>query len=191
MPGRVTICGRNSATGYETPVRVDGYQAALHVIDSRHARIHAGEFFSHTGKQSLTNGASFDHLLVTPAADAYVHLNVFGLDCSGAPIEHYLYEGATVSANGSVSTATNQNRLSATVPDLAIYHTPTVTGTGTQIHYELVPGAKQSGGIGRTEFNEWILASSTNYLSRVTNLSGGTITLGYELLWYEARTTPL
>jgi hypothetical protein len=68
----------------------------------------------------------------------------------------------------------NHNRASAKAFSGTVTHTPTVTGVGTQINGTGFiaggPGGGEGGDFGFS--NEFILDKSTNYLFRVTNVSG-------------------
>lgn len=86
-----------------------------------------------------------------------------------------MYEGATFSAAGTAVEMTNHNRNSTKVIPSGVTHTPTITGTGSQLNGPMfVPGGKggtSSGGTGGFA-EEFILKPSTVYLLRVTNVSG-------------------
>jgi len=180
-----SIQGINPLSGATEAIWKDAYTGAIAQIDIAHAAIHLGKYFSHSGVVSVLNGASYDHLIITPdVGGKYIHFRLFLFDTTNAPILHQLYEDATVSNNGTVITGLNFNR---TLPNatLGVYHTPTVTGTGTIIHTAQVTGSKQNGGAGQTSGTEWILKQGAKYLSRVTNNSGLTASVGYVAEWYE------
>lgn len=50
----------------------------------------------------------------------------------------------------------------------------------------ILNGTAAGQGVGLSvPFMEWILASGTSYLSRITNNSGGSVNIGYTIDWYE------
>ena len=145
-------------------------------IDIEHSRIHSGKAFLLNGQYTLANATTAYVLLDNPAA-SYPHLRQWGITTTAAPVDVFLYEGATVTANGTTKTGLNLNRNSATTPTLATYTGPTVTVDGTLLEYVVAPGAKQSGGEGLDPVpTEWILKPSTKYVFKITNNSGSTIT---------------
>jgi len=167
----------------QVEVVADPYVQALNIIDSIHEMVHLGKHFVHSAEDTVANGANLDHLLVTGGAAA--HLRISEIDITSAPFKIYLFEGTTVSANGTQQAAVNNNRLSTNTSNTQIYSGPTVTAPGTQLRYKLIPGTRQTGGDGTTYFNEWVLKPNTNYLVRITNASGTSATVGSTLEWYE------
>jgi hypothetical protein len=175
----------NSSTGAGEEIWKDAYTGSIVQIDIAHAAIHLGKYFSHSGIVNVANGASFNHLFIPPSPGGkFIHLRLFILTSSAAPIEHRLFEGTTVSANGTAQTGYNFNRnhANATMP---LYHTPTITADGTAIHTNLTSGSKQAGGAGETSGTEWVLVQGTTYMSRITNVSGAAADVGYTMEWYE------
>jgi len=184
-PSKERIYGYNPTTGESEPIWKDNATGSIVQIEIPHAAIHFGKYFSDTGKLTIANGASFDHLLITPAPGGkLVHLRLFLFAATSAPIYHYLYEDATVSANGTAHSGENFNRNFSSAT-LGLYHAPTVTTTGTLIHTSGIIGTKQSGGAGETSGTEWVLKQNSKYLSRLTNNSGGSADLIYVIEWYE------
>lgn len=156
-------------------------------IGTVHSRIHAGQGFTYSSKVNVLTAANLDFLLINPAAN-YPHLRKFVFTVTGAPCDIYLYEGTTVSANGTAKTWTNSNRASVNTASLGLYEGPTVTGVGTQIEYVMLPTTDKHGQSGSSVDDigiEWVLNPSTNYLLRLTNGSGGAIDVGTYLFMYE------
>jgi hypothetical protein len=143
----------------------------LLTIDSLHNRIHSGAFFSSgASNAALGNNADLDVLIQTPATGT-IHLR--GLGEIGGDGQFYLFEDTTFSAAGTALGASNHNRLSSNVTTVTLTHTPTITGDGTQLASGVILGG--TGGMasgGSVTPQEWLLAQSTNYLVRLTNVSG-------------------
>lgn len=167
------------------PLPVDTFSGAVETIDWEHSRIHSSKGFLVNGKHTIANGASLDVLLSNPAAN-YPHLRAIEIAATAAPFDARLYEGVTVSANGTAATVKNYNRNSVAVANVLAYTGPTVTGTGTELECSVIPGAKQTGGSGfEGAQTEWILKPSTLYLVRFTNNSGGSANASIKIFWYE------
>lgn len=168
----------------------DAYGSGTVVIDSVHENIHKGFVYHASNKfTTVANGASAELLLVVPAL-TFPHFHRFKCNTGAGNIDVYFFEGTTVSANGTQLTAGNINRNSSNTPDMDVYHTPTITGDGTQVahHWSPPTGAGIGNTIGVTDITngeEWLLKPSTNYLIRITNNSGGSIDIWTEFLWYE------
>lgn len=169
---------------------MDAFAHALTTIDEPHRMVHDGFSFHATSRVvSLANAASHNILLAVPAG-SFPHLRAMLVSLSDSPVDIESFEGTTTSADGTVITPFNRNRNSTNTPGVVLTHTPTISADGTQIHDRFVPdaGGQGSNDVGVVTPNlgeEWILAPSTKYLIRVTNNSGGAITISYEVLWYE------
>jgi len=160
------------------------YNGPTTVIEYEHDKTHEGRYFSGGYYNSSLADAANQDLLVTASSSNVFHaqfLVAVSGDCT-----MMIYEGPTTSAGTSV-TMSNHNRSSSKSSDLTVKHTPTVTVTGTQINGTIfLPGGdKHTGGGGHFGFaNEFMLAKSTSYLLRVTNVSGGAIKISVGLFGY-------
>jgi hypothetical protein len=176
----VIIVGEN---GVKT--KVDATVAALKVIDTLHAEIHAGETF-HVARlvEDVANNASID-LLIVVGATKKLHLTMVGTAAGDA--HAYLYETPTTSAAGTAVTAHNKNRGSSDTTTATITHTPTVSAPGTALDTALIPGGtkQQATGSSGAQRDEWILKKSTTYLLRLTNKAGSAKDMSVGLTWYE------
>src|SRR3990172_4423887 len=127
------IYGKNPASGVSEEIWKDVFTGAIVQIEIPHAAIHLGKYFVHTGVSTISNGASFDHLIIPPSAGGkFIHLRVFLFDTTSAPLVATLYEDTTVSANGTSHAGHNFNR-NFDGATLALYHGPTITALGTEI----------------------------------------------------------
>lgn len=163
----------------------DSVTGAIQTIDWEHSRIHNSKGYLANGKYTVANTATH-YFLMSVAAATYPHLRALNISATAAPLDVYLYESPTTSANGTAITVKNYNRNSASVGNILCYDGPTVSVDGTELEYFLIPGAKQTGGSGEDGIQiEWILKPSTNYLIKVVNNSGASSDFALKLFWYE------
>ena len=168
----------------------DPRATALSVITEPHTMSHKGWMFHYTQKTlAVVNNASVLYLLKNPAGN-YPHLHKMRTSVGNGDVDILLYEAPTTSADGTLQTTYNVNRDSSNASSMEIYLTPTVSVNGALIHEGWAPPTgtgvgNSSGLVGLTEGEEWMLAPATNYLKKITNLSGSTIDIWVEFLWYE------
>lgn len=151
-------------------------------LEYLHQKIHDSlSFFANRYATGLNNGTAYDVILVTSSARCHLRLDMTTL--GGGNLE--IREAATTSNNGTSVTAFNRQRASATVGTMTVFHTPTVTGTGTLLATILLVGAggKTSGSFDEMDY-EIILAANTKYLLRFNSTAGSN---SYSLIvnWYE------
>lgn len=167
--------------------QVDALAGALAVIDVSHRKVHEGvNFASFLYNAALGAAASLD-LLIQVGALLYPHLIISA--GAGGDADVFLYEGTTFSAAGAGVTAVNRDRSSATVATATITSGPTITLVGTALFQHLLPGGSHPvnapGGSGETR-EEFILDVSTDYMVRLTNITGGAQAASVTIGWYEA-----
>lgn len=170
--------------------RISGCQA---VMAAEHWHVHKGHYFMVDDIfLDLANGGTREYLIVVPTL-IFPHLRAAQFSLEDSPCTLEYFEGTTVSANGTELTPFNNNRNSLNETTVQVFHTPTVTGDGTQFVDEYIPptgvGASP-GASGSDESEEWILKQGTNYLIRLTNNSGGIIDGGLHLTFYDLKATP-
>jgi len=169
----------------------DPYTHSLTVIQEPHRLAHDGMVFNVTGKLTgLIDTGTQDLLIQT--GGAYMHLHRFLIALGAGDIDIVTYEGTTHSSAGTPLVVHNTNRNSTNASLASLSYTPTVTTTGTLVHRKwIVPTATGIGPRPDTGISdlangeEWILKPQTSYLIRITNNSGGTISLAFDFLWYE------
>lgn len=164
---------------------VDGSLETLVNRPTVHQQIHDGNFWSAVVFNSaLGAGATANILIVT--GDNPVHMRFTG--ASSQTIRSLLFEATTVSNNGTPVTIVARNRVNVQVPGTTIFSAPTITGDGTQLYADFIPGGngpRSSGGL-RSAFDEYILAPNTNYLARVVNnLVSGPAIVSVDMEFYE------
>lgn len=150
---------------------------------------HQGRFFfANFYDAAVEAGTNIDLLMVTGATYS-PHVAVM---CDmGAESTISIYEAVTASSNGTELSALNANRVSANAATASVFHTPTVTDTGTTLllnHYISGGGGGNATGGSSTDFariTELVLKLSTKYLFRVTNQSNGAVKGSAQLGWFE------
>jgi len=156
---------------------------ALVFIDTIHNRIHRGQFFSLDNFNSaLANSGTIDVLVKVTTG-----VHVRAIASAGGDARFQLFEGTTVSANGTPATPVNRNRFSALTAVTQFFTGPTITADGTALLDTLLPGGTGgifSGGGGGQTFEEFVLAPG-NYLLRLTNISGSTQPANVQIDFYE------
>lgn len=160
--------------------------ATVTTIDYAHNKTHEGRYFSGGFYNSaLADTATLDILIQNGS------VSTFHMVCSAAVSGNstiQIYEGTTFSSAGSAVAMSNHNRSSANVFSGTVTSTPTITLVGTQLNgTAFAPGGGKHSGSGAAAgfSNEFILAKSTSYLVRVTNISGGTIKASLEIEGYQ------
>jgi len=169
--------------------RSDTIVKSIKVVDLNHYHVHREKFYS------------VGHLFATVADDSYVRVLVinghnydlhigFEVVAEG---NSYIkgFRGGTFSNNGTGLTEMNHVGKSARTSNAEGFHTPTVSGAGTQI----VPttlivggsGPKTSGG-GAKSLAEYIIPSADNFYVEVQNKGGATKDISINISWYEEDT---
>lgn len=170
--------------GNSVPLTADGSTRSLVVIEYEHHEIHGGSMFRAGEEVALLNAATRDILLITPDTTIEPHLQYNISNTLESEFE--FYEAPTTTANGTGITAYNRNRRSDKVATLALYHTPTVTATGTLLATRREGVGKTAGGTARS-VSEWVLARNTKYLLRLISRGGAGTTnyVNWWAVWYE------
>lgn len=175
---------------------MDPYVHASTTIEALHRMTHDGFVFHASGKVTGMIDDNVDDFLISVPAGTFPHFQRFRMFMGRGDVDVLVYEGTTTSADGGAITTNNTNRTSTNTPGVDLFSAPTVTDVGTLVHTSWLPptsaGQGQSGATGisgETNGEEWVLAPSTKYLIRITNLSGATIDYAYEMLWYEVGYT--
>lgn len=165
---------------------ITGSDSPLITADINHQRLHEGRaFFAYhveNGGTPLANGANLD-IVFAAGPGTTPHMTVAAF--CGGDAEFFLYEGAT-STGGTPFVPHYRNRTVAASSNVAMVIKPTITSTGTELLEEFLPGGtKKKAGGGGGEALEWVLSPLTNYLLRLTNISGSAQIAELSLEWYE------
>ena len=170
---------------------IDRHSQMLVTLDGVHARIHDGTFFS-TGlaDAALTNNASLEILIQTPAG-APLHMRIDG--AAGGDARAQFFENTTFSVAGAALVPQNRNRRSGnTAPNGTFTSAPTITLDGDTVFDSFLLGGTGGNAVGGSlsTFSEYILASSTNYLLRLQNISGQTHIATLSVNFYDTGLEP-
>lgn len=140
-----------------------------------------------TGLTTLNSSSNLDILFKTNAA-LDIHLKDMSVNMitnSSSGTAHFeLYEGTTVSANGSSVSIYNCNRQSANVSAVTMFTGPTVTATGTKLLTYLVHKDWETY-IAPSYTNPFTLKlkTNTNYLMRFVNGYNQALTTTWIITW--------
>ena len=193
------IIGRTEIADGVTILELDPLVKTIPTTSTFHHLGHEGKVFIHSDKHpGITNGSNFDIMIRVPAgnADRQVHLR-FNYTLAGATpgtdveADLILYEGITVSADGSPEELASTNDAIVKASGILIFEGPTVTDLGNFKAQTLITSARRSGGSQEQVVPEWVLApngaSKRDYLLRLTNNSGGTITAVNAIFFYDSE----
>lgn len=162
------------------------YSEPFPMVEVNHYRLHEGRafiaYYLQNGVSPLADGASIN--VAIAANTGYTPHITIGAFCGGDS-SLFVYESATASG-GTAFTPVQRNRTSTTTSNVAMTINPTVTATGTELYREFLPGGtkKKAGGNGG-ESLEFVFKPLTNYLVRLTNISGSAQVAEITLEWYE------
>lgn len=168
---QVRLFGYDVRTGRDNPCRVDPIIHGLPMLDALHSKTHEGLAYEITHEfPNVAEGASA-HILIRTGNRHAVHMRPMFFSEGAAHM--YVFEGTTVSADGTPKAPLNKNRAWGGPANLTAFTGPTVTNDGLQLTVFPVfsatgPGQTSSGGSGG-DFEEWVLKNDTTYLFRATN----------------------
>lgn len=174
----------------------DNTTGALLMVDTIHHEVHEGEMFhaEHTFA-TVANGNSVELLMLTSAT---VETHATWEVLAGGLVTVSLFEAPTIEvvdevySEGTPLALYNMKRSAhnTNLPTCYVFYSPTVTDAGPDalVNGRILPGGtspqtRVGGGI--RAGTEWIMASETYYLLRVTNGSGGAISISMVVEWYE------
>ena len=130
----------------------------------------------------LADGANFD-IVIAFGPGVQPRVSIEGL-CVGNAMG-YLYESPTTSGGTALQTI-NLNRNSTNPGNAAAVLNPTVTSLGTPLgSFVLIGGQKKKATGGDISTASMIFKPLTNYLLRMTNVSGAAQAAEITVTWYE------
>lgn len=161
---------------------------AKKIIDSDHAYIHQGKYFTAAFLLTIATGATNKVTFKTNSAKE-IHYRPANVVSSADKLTFNFYEGSSVDSEGSAVTPTNRSRKLATATDVVVKTGVTVGTNGTQISTAYIPGTTGIGGVRSGQQlsgnNEWVLKANTLYTIEFINGSSDTNSVFVELQWYE------
>ena len=175
----------------DEPAICDDISKSLVQVDSTHARIHQGIYFS-IGLTNLILADNASMNCLFRVGESTVHIRPSGV--AGGDTRFFIFENTTTSADGTEHFAANRNRTNSLTHKMRIFEGPTITADGTSIDEQLIIG-----GIGRTFSiggasgltNEWVLQKNSVYMFRLTNISGAAQPINMHLDFYEPELASL
>lgn len=163
----------------------DTLTGALSVIDTVHHNVHDGKFWeAEHNSSSVANNASLDVRFKT-TKDFHFTASV----SAGGQSQIFLYEGANISGGTALKVWNNYRGRGDAGNPISAWHTPVVTSTGvnTLVNGRIVVGGTSPttrvGGALRQN-SEIIVSPNTEYLLRVTNISGAAVAVSIAIGGY-------
>lgn len=190
----VIIAAHDLSTQHPIPVVFDvNEQEALHddltnalvVMDSIHHEVHEGHFWeAEHNSSSVANSSSLD-MRFRVTKDFHFSASV----SAGGQSQVFLYEGANIAGGTALTVWNNYRGRGDANPPLSAWHTPAVTSTGSSalVNGRIVVGGTSPqtrvGGAIRSN-SEIIVKPNTEYLLRVTNISGAAVAISIAIGGY-------
>lgn len=168
------------------PIKVDGSTQDLQVVEHEHAEIHGGDHYFYEDYAEIDAAATIDFCIQTPDTTKWSHL-VWEIAAQGQ-FTFEIYEGATITYDGTDLTSYNNDRNSSNVSNWVNFEQDsTVVAPGTRLGGMLLgdainPVRSMPGGGNRSR--EVILKQNTNYLFRITSGVNDN-NISYLAEWYE------
>jgi len=162
-------------------VEVEPTSNCLCTIDIQHAQVHKGNHFFVKSFAEITGASTTAEFLIKTGAK-FPHARVIAT--SNAEFIIDIYEGTTVSADGTPVTVFNNDRNSATTATVSLFTSPTITGDGTLLWRSKLGDSGNPAGSLQTS-QELIAKDNENYLLRITKVTSGTHYIDYDFFWYE------
>ena len=197
-----TRCGANIAYARKAsddyadpiPMEVDD-SGSLVTIGHAHSKVHQGTYYNASHYFSAVSNNA-DALLLLKLGSKSCH-SVIQIGITGDSILKF-HEAPTLTADGTSISVVNHNRTKALqspayVATTTAFHTPTIGDSPLNYGTPLIPGFvlpggtkdKGGGAIAEASGEQWVLAASTNYLIRVTNISGSAQNISIDIAFYE------
>ena len=166
-------------------LNIDANTRSLITVDYAHHEMHEGSHYFIKTWVEITGatGSLVEFIFITPDVTKQIHAKVELI--ADADSTFTIYEGATVSSNGSAVTAINCYRDSTNTALLQPYANPTVTSTGSAIWTARNGGGRTAVGVGLGSNFEIIAKRNSIYLFRlIKNTTADTI-IDIDFFWYE------
>lgn len=164
------------------PAAVESFSKTLVVETLAFTALNAGLIYASTHKFFSVNKNATVSMLVKVPGNTLVYA-IF--DGAGEDlVEIDLYEGPTITTNGTPIDRIDRNRNNISVPVVEVYHTPTTSASGTLLVDQRISKGSVSGPQSFSNDDKWVLAENQNYLMDATNITKKQdIQVG--ILWFE------
>jgi hypothetical protein len=166
-----------------TEAAVDSLSDALLIMDSVHANIHRGIFYTASYYNSAVGSGSSAYLSIVVTTPMHARMSA----AVSADFVGRLYTGATLNATpgGTILTAFNRNPFSSNVSDAVLRGEPTIDSLGTERVVQFIPGGKGGNAVGGSDqtFEEFILDTGTHVV-RLQNEAHGTQKCSFQVDFY-------
>ena len=176
-------------------VQLDPLVKSIPTTGTFHHLGHEGKVFIHSDRHNGIT-TNLDILIRIPAGNAsrQVHMrySYTGHATAGAlDIDVILYEGVTVSADGTPEAIVSTNDAVVKTSGVLTFEGPTITDLGTFKVQGMIVGEKRSASSKEQAVPEWILApdgaSARDYLLRATINGGATADITNAIFFYDSE----
>lgn len=177
--------GTNNSTGSSS--KRDSVTGTDITISYAHHEIHAGSTYHISYHDESLGGGGTIEFILTVSSTKVGHLII---DASnGAEALFEIYEAPTSVSGGTALSERNKNRVTGDGGNtITAVRDPTSIGSdGALLDDSIIQGGSgffATGG-SSSERNEWVLATNTTYLIRLTNLAGTSQPAHLRAEWYE------
>ncbi len=169
------------------PVLIDKLTRAMVSIGVSQCQVHIGLMYTvDTFDEGVTGGNPVEWLVrVAATNDAYLD---FIIAATGDALLE-VFEGPTVTADGSTLTPLNRKRRSTDTPGTLFFKGPTTTADGTRVDRMFVPGGSGGSSQGRSlQSPVSLVLTEGDYLVRFTNRAAGAVDMCLVATLYEGLT---
>lgn len=153
------------------------------VTTEEHRLIHEHRAFTLSRKEDniLVDETSDIMLVVPPGMRSHLRNYVPGV-FGRRFADFFIYRSPDIDSDSGVAIPIyNHMDGSPRTPGLTAFHSPDVLDVGVELLYKAVPLTNPVS----DRQPEWILASDTTYLLRVANDTGGSMTVAWDVFFYE------
>ena len=185
------IYGKDYLTRENEPFAIDSKSRAVPIIDFIHFVTHLGNMFNVSAKLSIATGT--DAFLLGKVGNEPIHWNHYSVGANDGPLDIYLYETPTTTADGSALSVVNRNRESSNTTSFTAFAGPTVSANGTELFISGVLSSAVGANLSTRDSSDdtiWILNPNTNYLFRIHNNGAGTADVWTHFAFHEMITDP-
>ena len=170
-------------------ITLDNNVSANKVIDYTHHEMHSGSHYFYKSVIPFNGGADETQYLMFTTPNTDVLINAKASIYGSLEFDIKIYEGGTVSANGTELDAFNNLRDSTNTPGLTLYTGPTVTDVGTLIWYAKTGAGRAPASVQTASSYEIIAKKNTIYLYEIVKIPANVAYIDADFWWYEHEQT--